>query len=30
MATNSPVEILNTEVLSDNWYVLRKVNVPAA
>ena len=25
MATNPAVEVLNTEVLSDNWYVLRKV-----
>ena len=25
MTTNPTVEVLNTEVLSDNWYVLRKV-----
>jgi nudix-type nucleoside diphosphatase (YffH/AdpP family) len=25
VATNPAVEVLNTEVLSDNWYVLRKV-----
>jgi GDP-mannose pyrophosphatase NudK len=25
MTTNPAVEVLNTEVLSDNWYVLRKV-----
>jgi GDP-mannose pyrophosphatase NudK len=25
MATNPSIEVLNTEVLSDNWYVLRKV-----
>lgn len=25
MATNPAIEVLNTEVLSDNWYVLRKV-----
>jgi nudix-type nucleoside diphosphatase (YffH/AdpP family) len=25
MLTNATVELLNTEVLSDNWYVLRKV-----
>jgi len=25
VATNPAIEVLNTEVLSDNWYVLRKV-----